>query len=119
MSLHKLQVDQISKGFIKYLDKTGQLGLLPELARQNLRQSKIQFDPHLAKVQTPISLTPEQIIDLEAALSRLFHRSIKVKNTLNHDLIGGMFIRIADKVIDTSLRTKLDTLQETLTYASH
>ncbi|MBI4035047.1 MAG: ATP synthase F1 subunit delta [Candidatus Chisholmbacteria bacterium] len=114
MTLTHSRVDAITRGFIKYLDKTGQIDLLPELARRHLRESRIKFDPHLAKVQTTIPLTPIQRRQLEDILSQTFHRPIKVKASLRPDLIGGMFIRIGDKVIDLSLKTKLDALQDSL-----
>ena len=108
------RVDQISKGFLSYLKKTGQLDLLPELARLYLRQVKTKQDPNLAHVYTAIPLSRADLTNLEAVLTQVFSRQIQVKNTLKTDLIGGLYIRIGDKVIDLSLKTKLDSLQNAL-----
>ncbi len=115
MTLTHNRVDAITRGFIKYLDKTGQLQLLPELARRYLRASKIKFDPHIASIQVPVPLNPTQVANLSDTLGQLFHRPIKVITQIRTDLIGGMFIRVGDKVIDLSLKTKLDTLENALT----
>lgn len=115
MTLTHNRVDTITRGFIRYLTQTGQLGLLPELAKSSLRAAKTQADPHLAQVYAPIPLDKFSVITLEQTLTKLFARPIKVKTALQPDLIGGIFIRVGDKVIDLSLKTKLDTLQNTLT----
>ena len=115
MTLTHNRVDTITRGFIKYLDKTGQLQLLPELARRHLRESKIKFDPNVAKVQAPVRLTKTQVETLADTLSQLFKRPVQVTPGVRPDLIGGIFIRIGDKVIDLSLKTKLDTLENRLT----
>jgi len=115
MTLTHNRVDTITRGFIKYLDKTGQLQLLPELARRYLRESKIKFDPNVAKVQAPIRLTSIQIEALTDVLSQLFQRPVQVTSGVRPDLIGGIFIRVGDKVIDLSLKTKLDTLENAFT----
>lgn len=114
MPLSHSKIDQITHGFIKYLKKTGQLSLLPELARQHLRAAKTQLDPNVARVLTSVSLTTKQVHDLETILSQLFHRAITVHNEIRPGLIAGLFIRIGDKVIDTSLTTKLELLRESL-----
>lgn len=115
MTLTHNRVNTITRGFIKYLTKTGQLELLPEIARRNLRESKIKFDPNVAKVQTPIRLTSTQTEALTDVLSQLFGRPVQVTLGVRPDLIGGIFIRVGDKVIDLSLKTKLNILENTLT----
>ena len=114
MPISHSKIDQITHGFIKYLEKTGQLSLLPELARQHLRAAKTQLDPNVARIQSSVALTAKQIQDLETTLSQLFHRAIAVHNEVRPGLIAGLFIRIGDKVIDTSLKTKLELLRESL-----
>ena len=116
MTLTHSRVDEITRGFIKYLDKTGQIDLLPELARRHLHESRIQFDPNIAKVQTVTPLNQAQRQELASLLSQIFHRPVKVKASLRPDLIGGLFIRIGDKVIDLSLKARLDALQNSLVH---
>ena len=119
MPISHSKIDQITHGFIKYLEKTGQLSLLPELARQHLRAAKTQLDPNVARTITSVPLTTQQVHDLATILSQLFHRTIAVHNEVRPGLIGGLFIRIGDKVIDTSLKTKLELLRESLVASAY
>ena len=112
MKLLRQRVDDITRGFIRYLTQSGQLDLLPELAKSSLRAAKTQADPHLAQVYAPVPLDKPSLVTLEQTLTQLFARPIKVKLELQPDLIAGMFIRVGDKVIDLSLRTKLIALKE-------
>lgn len=119
MPISRNQINAISRGFLKYLQKTGQLSLLPELARQHLRAAKTQTDPHTAQILTVVPLSAHQTKQLETILGNLFHHPITVHNQTQPNILGGLFIRIGDKVIDISLKNKLDTLYETLNHHSY
>ena len=66
------RVDQITKGFLSYLKRTNQLGLLPQLAQRHLREAKLKVDPNLAQISTAIPLAPADLDQLEAVLSDIF-----------------------------------------------
>ena len=104
----------ITQGLLSYLKKTGQLDLLPQLAQEQLRQAKLQLDQNTALVDTATLLTPAQTHPLQANLSHIFNRPIKVKNSLNPQIIAGLHIKVGDKLIDLSLDTQLDHLYEKL-----
>lgn len=113
--LNPKNLDQISRGILRYLEKTGQINLLPALVETFSRQVKDQTDFQLAHLTTTIPLTDSQLSDLKSALVKLFHQPIKVKSQIDPNLIGGLTIRLGDQLIDLSLKSQLDQLHHQLT----
>ena len=68
-----------------------------------------------AKVSTPMPLGTEQKAAVEKKLlDTTDYTSMEVHYDVDPSLIGGMIIRIGDKVVDSSVRSKLDELTKDL-----
>lgn len=114
MAHTKSDIDAITKGFISYLEKTGQLSKLPYLAKEQVQASRTLFDPNLAFVTTVVKLQAKEIDLLKTRLEKLLDRPIKIKNQLDATIIAGLKIRVGDEIIDLSLRHQLGLLREEL-----
>lgn len=69
----------------------------------------------IASVKTAVSLTNEQKKQVEARLlATTGYRTMEVHYEVEKDLIGGMVIRIGDRVVDSSIRTKLNEMERDL-----
>lgn len=112
----KSDFDLVTKGFLQYLEKSGQLGKLPRLAKDHIRLSRTLMDPNLAVVQTVVPLSEAEKKSLSVKLETLFKRPIAIQNRLNQDILGGMLIRLGDQIIDTTLKTRIQELQIQLEY---
>ena len=68
-----------------------------------------------ATVSTPIALTDAQKADVEKRLLQTTDYSSFVMNyTVDPELIGGMVIRIKDRVVDSSIKTQISKLTHEL-----
>lgn len=115
MAANKQQsAQQITKGLISYLKKTRQLGILPQLVRESLKASQSQQNTNTAVVTTAIKLKPAQTSQLATTLTKVMGRDIKVTNTVDQAIIGGLHIRIGDIVIDQSIKHNIETLAKQL-----
>ena len=65
----------------------------------------------MAFVTTPVALTPEQTKTLADTLSSLIDRRVELQVDIDPDLIVGIQVRLADKLIDNSLRQQLDRIR--------
>lgn len=65
-----------------------------------------------AFVKTPVALTAEQTQTLEDTLSSLIDRRTKLEIEIDPSLIGGLQVRLADRVIDNSVRKQLDRIRD-------
>jgi F-type H+-transporting ATPase subunit delta len=64
-----------------------------------------------AEVRTAKPLTPAQRDALEATLKQATGARIALDETVDETLIGGLVVKVGSKMIDTSIRSKLDKLQ--------
>jgi F-type H+-transporting ATPase subunit delta len=67
-----------------------------------------------ARVFSAVELTPEEKEELVKLLNRLTGKSVETGYTVDPALIGGVLVRIGDRVIDGSIRTRLSNLREHL-----
>lgn len=65
-------------------------------------------------VKTVMPLAAETADELRRALAKATEREIELEATLDPDLIGGIVVTVGDKVIDNSLRGRLEALARTL-----
>ncbi len=66
------------------------------------------------KICSVTPLTEEQIAKFEEEAGKLLKEKVKLENEIDADLIGGVKILIDGKVIDASLRKRLDDLSNTI-----
>ncbi len=66
------------------------------------------------QVISAVALTPSQINELKAILKNKLGKAVEVKNSVNKSIIAGLYIVIGDKVVDTTIRTKIEKLKEKL-----
>jgi len=108
----------VKKGFSSSLIKTIQL--IAENGRVNLLLPIMQkfSDVYYRKnnilqifVQSAIKLTPKQETSLEKALEKHFNNKVVVNYKINPEILGGLVIECDSKMIDDSIRGKLDRIK--------
>ena len=88
---------------------------LPDMLRDIIREAKEYKGIGMATVTTPFELTPQQRAkEEERILATSGYRSLEVQYRIDSKLIGGIVIRIGDRVMDASIRTQLDDMQKDL-----
>jgi F-type H+-transporting ATPase subunit delta len=66
------------------------------------------------KVQTAFPLTEARLIKLEENLKKLTKKKVELETEVNNEIIGGMVIRIENKIIDGSVINHLKNLKKNL-----
>ncbi|MDF2925846.1 MAG: synthase subunit delta [Paenibacillaceae bacterium] len=67
-----------------------------------------------ATVYSPQALTDKEAADIAAAFSGLTGKAISVSNIIDASLLGGIKVRIGDKLYDGSLSNKLKRIEKAL-----
>ncbi len=67
-----------------------------------------------AKITSAVKLTDQEKGQLEKLLNKLTGKRSKISYFVEPSLIGGIVVQIGDRVIDGSIRNRLDTLREHL-----
>jgi F-type H+-transporting ATPase subunit b len=65
-----------------------------------------------ARVETPVALSDEQAKTLTDTLSSLIDQRVELQVTINPALIAGISVRLADRLIDNSVRQQLLGIRE-------
>lgn len=98
------------KSFLTVLMHYRRLPLLPEIATQfeTLRRSS----EHRLKVNvtSAVEMGQDQLEKLAARLREKFGTEIEMETDVDKDLLGGLVVRAGDKVIDASVRGRLEQL---------
>ncbi len=67
-----------------------------------------------AEVTTAVELTPERLNVIEQQLGQQFGKKVVATNRVDPTIIGGAVIRVGDRLIDGSVRTRLRLLRREL-----
>ena len=110
------QVEAITEAILDYLQANKSLDLLPQIAQKLTEASWVKIDPDLAQISAPIKLSPLQTKAVQDKLSKLFKRPIRVKTKIDPDIIAGLKISVAGKIIDATVNNRLKTLKEQIIY---
>ena len=104
-------------GFLDAVVQRGRQGLLGEMAREY----EELVDQHLGRVHAGVTtaheLDPETARAITASLSRLAGREVLPHFRTDASLLGGLIVRMGDRVLDGSLRRRLDQLRFSMLHA--
>jgi len=68
----------------------------------------------LAQIQSATQFSDDELNEIRLQLEKSFKQDIEISSSVNSGLIAGMKIKIAGKVIDSSLKTKLKKIKTLL-----
>lgn len=102
-------------GFFKVIILKGRCDALFEILDYFIDRMKEYKGIGVAYVTTPQALNEEKKEKIrEKLLSTTSFKEMEMHYDINPDLLGGMQIRIKDRVVDSSIQTKLNQLQKEL-----
>ena len=113
--LGQVKLPEEAANLLKVVEN-GRLEAVPEIARQ-FRELKNQSEGVAdAYIETAMPMTQAEVDDLVAGLGKRFP-GLKLTPivTVNEELIGGVRVRVGDRVLDGSIQTRLAQMQEALT----
>ena len=67
-----------------------------------------------AEVITAISIDETTINKVKEKLEKMFDKQIKIKLSVDKEIIAGMIVKIDDKIIDGSIKTKFENMKKQL-----
>ncbi len=67
-----------------------------------------------ADVTSAVKLTAAQSKELAQTLKSKVGKDVKINATVDESLIGGLIVKVGSKMIDTSIRSKLSSLQNAM-----
>jgi F-type H+-transporting ATPase subunit delta len=104
------KVSLIVEGILNYLNRADAMTLLPEVAEQ--LQQRTARKNHSATVETTTEPDEKMKLRFKDLLMKKYKWDGETQYILNPDLIGGVKITLGDKVLDLSVKNKLQKIYE-------
>ena len=110
------RLDGNGRNFVQVLVHNERLGVMPqirELYEEHRREHEGVLD---ARVISAMPIDDAQLQKLVTALEKKYSRKVRAEVDLDPELIGGARIVIGDKVIDATVRGRLDAMAAALAH---
>ena len=67
-----------------------------------------------AEVTSAVELSADQLTELKSTLKSVMGQDVGLKTHVDPALLGGLIVKVGSKMIDSSLKTKLNNLETTM-----
>jgi F-type H+-transporting ATPase subunit delta len=105
-----LGLDPITTNFLGVLAQNRRLNQLPAVIRAFRMLAARHRGETTAEVTSAHPLDDEQVAQLKAQLKARLGSDVNVELSLDPAILGGLVVRIGSQMIDSSLRTRLNSL---------
>lgn len=109
------ELSQHMMGLLNVLVKKGRIGEILSVLNYFMEQVMAYKKIGEVTVRTPMPLSEEQREKIESKLLEVSeYETVSVDYQIDESLLGGMVIRIGNRVLDNSIRSKLDAMTREL-----
>ncbi len=105
-----LSLDTLTRNFLGVLAENRRLSQLPAIIGAFNTIAAAQRGEATAEVTSAHALSDDQIAALQDKLKAREGRNVKIRANVDPDLLGGLVVTIGSKRIDSSIRTRLNSL---------
>ncbi|MCB2135891.1 MAG: F0F1 ATP synthase subunit delta [Rhodobacteraceae bacterium] len=110
----KMKLSPVLANTLGLMAANRRLFVLPQLLASLQAMIAEEKGEVTADVTAAQSLTKAQADKLAASLKKTFGKTVKLNLAVDESLIGGLVVKVGSKMIDTSIRSKLAALQNTM-----
>ncbi|MET0940060.1 MAG: F0F1 ATP synthase subunit delta [Mesorhizobium sp.] len=107
----KAKISGLVGNFLRVVAKNRRLFAVPGMINAFRRIAAENRGEIAAEVTSAHALTPAQETELKAALKSVAGKDVSIAVTVDPSLLGGIIVKMGSKQIDTSLKTKLNSLK--------
>ena len=110
----KMGLTSVMKNGLAVMAEKRRLFVLPALLNELSALIAEEKGEVTAEVASAKALTKTQSEKLAKTLAARVGKDVKINATVDEDLIGGLVVKVGSKMIDTSIRSKLNSLQNAM-----
>ena len=100
------------------LNNKGRLGLIPELAEEYRKLLDVQLGNLHVQVTVAQPLDAAEMENVRSQISSAFKMNAVLEQKVDDRIIGGMVLRLGDRLIDASVRSQLEAMKHKLMSAA-
>lgn len=109
-----VNADAITAKFLGVLAQNGRLAQLPAIIRAFRDLAARHRGETTAEVVSAHPLTDDQVTALKQQLRMRVGREVSVDLSVDPSLLGGLVVKIGSQMIDSSIKTRLNTLAQAM-----
>ena len=109
--LEQLKIDGLTKNFLLLVAKNRRLFATPDMIRAFRAMLARHRGEVSASVTAATKLTESQVTALKQALQAALGQEVMLEERVDPGLLGGLVVKVGSRMVDTSLRTKLNSLK--------
>jgi F-type H+-transporting ATPase subunit delta len=112
-----LEVQPLAANLARLLVQKGRAGNARAVAEAFGRMADEAEGIAQAEIVSAVDLSPEQLRSIEEQLSQSLNKRVRATATTDPAIIGGLMVKVGDRLIDGSVRSRLRQLKRELTGA--
>lgn len=109
--LAKARLSDVTANFLRLIARKRRLFAVADMIRDFRALLARERGEVSADVASAHPLTPDQLAALKDALRVQIGKNVQVNTRVDPALLGGLIVKVGSKMIDSSLRTKLNNLK--------
>ena len=110
----QLELSELTRNFLGVLAQNRRVAELPAMIRAFRSIAAAQRGEVTAEVASAHPLSDEQLTTLGQKLRAREGRTVKLKTRVDPDLLGGLVVTIGSQRIDSSIRSRLNSLAQAM-----
>lgn len=112
--LERLDTSFTTRNFVKLLTQNGRAAVLRDTIAAFMRLTAAHRGEVAAEAVSAQPLTDDQEKSLRQQIEASVGKQVNLVTRVDASLLGGLIVKVGSKMIDSSLRTKLNRLQQSL-----
>jgi F-type H+-transporting ATPase subunit delta len=112
--LEQMNIEGLTANFLKLIARNRRLFAAPDMIKAFRALLARHRGQTSAEVTSALPLTEGQLRALQTALKAALHKDVQLDQKVDAGLLGGLVVKVGSRMIDSSLRTKLNSLKQTM-----
>lgn len=112
--LDKAQIGGLAANFFKLAARNRRLFSIPGMIKAYRQLAARDRGEMSAEVTSAVALTDTQVSELKQTLKQSVGKDVTLNARVDASLLGGLIVKVGSRMIDSSIRTKLQNLKATL-----
>jgi F-type H+-transporting ATPase subunit delta len=112
--LEKMEITGVAANFVKFVASNRRLFALPDMIRSFKAMLAREKGEVTAEVTVAESLPEKHLAALKDALRSVTGKDVALKLQVNPAIVGGLIVKLGSRMVDASLRTKLNSLRHAM-----
>lgn len=112
--LKQLQIEGLTANFLKLITKNRRLFAVPDMIEAFRKLTARHRGETSAEIVSATKLEEGQVTALKQALKAALDKDVQLTTRVDPALLGGLIVKVGSRMIDSSLRTKLNTMKHAM-----